>query len=78
MENFEFDKIYIFDKYKYIEDEKNDESIDARDMYDFNNMTRTWVDKLHGQEVTPIFSNLGTVAMYRDIPISINWCKIKE
>lgn len=78
MESFEFDKTYVFDRDRYIEDEKNDDSIDAREMYEFNDATRAWVDRLHGKEVTLISEVLGTVSMYNDIPISINWCKIKE
>lgn len=78
MESFDFDKRYVFDRDRYIEDERNDDSIDARDMYEFNINTRQWVDKLHGQEVELISEVLGTVSMYMDIPISVNWCKEKK
>lgn len=78
VDGFEFDKTYVFDKYKYIEDEKNDDSLEPRDMYHFNENTRAWVDALHGQEVELISEVLGTISMYRDIPISINWCIEKE
>lgn len=78
LDGFDFDKIYVFDKQRYLEDEKNDDSIDARDMYEFNIHTRNWVDDLDGKEVTLLSDVLGTVSMYRDIPISINWCKEKQ
>lgn len=78
MENFEFDKTYVFDRDRYIEDEKNDDSIDAREMYDFNINTRNWVDNLHGKEVRLLSETLGTISMYNDIPISINWCIEKQ
>lgn len=74
-DSFDFSKRYVFDRDRYIEDERNDDSIDAREMYEFNIHTRQWVDKLHNKEVTLISEVLGTVSMYKDIPISVNWCR---
>lgn len=75
LEVFKCGCVYFFNKNKYIEDEKLDDSIDARDMYEFNPNVRRWVDNLQGKEVTPISDTIGIVQGYHDIPISINWCE---
>lgn len=74
MSSFKNDKDYIFDKYKYIEDEKLDKTIDAKNMYEFNLAIKNWVDKTHGEKIKVLSESLGVVQAYSDIPISANWC----
>lgn len=75
IDSFDLNKKYVFDRDMYLADEKQDESITAKEMYDFNENVRNWVDNLHGKEVTLISEVLGTVSMYKDVFISANWCK---
>lgn len=77
LEEFDLSKKYVFSKEKYIEDEKQDETLDKFETYQFNKNVREWVDKIDGQEVALISEVLGTVSMYKDIFISVNWCKEK-
>ena len=77
LEEFDLSKRYIFSKEKYIEDEKQDETLDKFETYQFNKNVREWVDNIDGQEVTLISEVLGTVSIYKDIFISVNWCKEK-
>lgn len=78
LDNFDFNKRYVFDRDRYLEDEKRDDSITAKDMYHFNKDVKKWVDDLHGEEVKLISDAVGTVSMYKDIYISVNWCKELE
>lgn len=78
VECFNPNKRYVFDRDRYLEDEKKDDSITAKDMYSFNRNVKKWVDNLHGKEVKLISEVVGTVSMYKDIYISVNWCKELE
>ena len=75
LEEFDLSKRYVFSKERYLEDEKQDETLDKFETYQFNKNVREWVDKIDGQEVALISEVLGTVSMYKDIFISVNWCK---
>ncbi len=77
LEEFDLSKRYVFSKERYLEDEKQDETLDKFETYQFNKNVREWVDKIDGQEVALISEVLGTVSMYKDIFISVNWCKEK-
>lgn len=75
LEEFDLSKRYVFSKERYIEDEKQDDTLTKFETYQFNKNVREWVDKIDGEEVTLISEVLGTVSMYKDIFISVNWCK---
>ena len=75
LEEFDLSKRYIFSKERYIEDEKQDDTLTKFETYQFNKNVREWVNKIDGEEVTLISEVLGTVSMYKDIFISVNWCK---
>ncbi|MGL5649827.1 MAG: hypothetical protein ACRDDY_18510 [Clostridium sp.] len=77
MDSFEYDKIYVFDKNRYLIDERKDNSLSLIDKYEYNPNIKSWVDNLHMQEVIPVSDTLAKTKMYQDI-VSINWCSIKE
>lgn len=78
LEEFDLSKKYVFSKEKYIEDEKQDETLTKFEKYQFNKNIKKWVDDADGEEVILISEVLGTISMYKDVFISVNWCKEKQ